>query len=112
MGALGALLAGAASKRRLTLDLLRQAMDSTAKLSSFVIFILIGARVFSLTFYGVNGHLWVEHLLISLPGGADRLPDRRQRLSSSSWPSSSISSSWPSSSCRCSGRRRRSSAST
>jgi TRAP-type C4-dicarboxylate transport system permease large subunit len=32
-------------------------------------FILIGARIFSLTFYGVNGHLWVEHLLTSLPGG-------------------------------------------
>ena len=32
-------------------------------------FILIGARVFSLTFYGVNGHIWVEHLLTSLPGG-------------------------------------------
>ena len=31
--------------------------------------ILIGARVFSLTFYGVNGHTWVEHLLVSLPGG-------------------------------------------
>ncbi len=35
----------------------------------FVMFILLGARVFSLTFYGVNGHLWVEHLLTSLPGG-------------------------------------------
>ena len=34
-----------------------------------MIFILIGARVFSLTFYGVNGHVWVEHLLTSLPGG-------------------------------------------
>jgi len=33
------------------------------------LFILIGARVFSLTFYGVNGHLWVEHLLVSMPGG-------------------------------------------
>ena len=32
-------------------------------------FILVGARVFSLTFYGVNGHVWVEHLLTSLPGG-------------------------------------------
>jgi TRAP-type mannitol/chloroaromatic compound transport system permease large subunit len=32
-------------------------------------FILIGARVFSLTFYGVNGHVWVEHLLTSVPGG-------------------------------------------
>lgn len=68
MGAVGALLLGAA-KRRLTWDLVRQAVESTAKLSAFVIFILIGARVFSLTFYGVSGHLWVEHLLISLPGG-------------------------------------------
>ena len=51
------------------LDLLKQAMDSTAKLSAFVIFILIGARVFSLTFYGVDGHRWVEHLLLDLPGG-------------------------------------------
>src|SRR5690606_14991926 len=32
-------------------------------------FILIGARIFSLTFYGVDGHRWVEHLLTSLPGG-------------------------------------------
>ena len=48
---------------------MRQATESTAKLSAFVVFILIGARVFSLTFYGVNGHVWVEHLLTSLPGG-------------------------------------------
>jgi tripartite ATP-independent transporter DctM subunit len=68
MGAAGALILGAA-KRRLTWDLIRQATESTAKLSAFVIFILIGARVFSLTFYGVNGHVWVEHLLTSLPGG-------------------------------------------
>jgi TRAP-type mannitol/chloroaromatic compound transport system permease large subunit len=47
----------------------QQALESTAKLSAFVIFILIGARVFSLTFYGVNGHVWVEDLLVSLPGG-------------------------------------------
>lgn len=68
MGATGALLL-ALAKRRLTLDLMKQAMDSTAKLSCFVLFILIGARVFSLTFYGVNGHTWVEHLLTSVPGG-------------------------------------------
>ncbi len=68
MGAAGALILGAA-KRRLSWDLIRQATESTAKLSAFVIFILIGARVFSLTFYGVNGHVWVEHLLTSLPGG-------------------------------------------
>jgi TRAP-type mannitol/chloroaromatic compound transport system permease large subunit len=68
MGAVGA-LAMAAAKGRLTLDVVRQALASTTRLSSFVLFILIGARVFSLTFYGVNGHLWVEHLLVSLPGG-------------------------------------------
>src|SRR5439155_20148324 len=64
----GALILGA-MKRRLTWDLVRQATESTAKLSAFVVFILVGARVFSLTFYGVSGHVWVEHLLTSLPGG-------------------------------------------
>jgi tripartite ATP-independent transporter DctM subunit len=69
MGATGALVL-ALSRRRLSWKLLKQAMDTTAKLSTFVIFILLGARVFSLTFYGVDGHLWVEHLLSDLPGGA------------------------------------------
>ena len=68
MGASGALVM-AIARRRLSVKLLRQAMESTAKLSTFVVFILIGARVFSLTFYGVNGHVWVEHLLTGLPGG-------------------------------------------
>src|SRR5436309_1090451 len=68
MGASGAIILGAL-KRRLSWDLIRQATESTAKLSAFVVFILVGARVFSLTFYGVNGHVWVEHLLTSLPGG-------------------------------------------
>jgi len=69
MGAVGA-LAMAVARRRLTLQLLSQALDSTARISAFVLFILIGARVFSLTFYGVGGHTWVEHLLTDLPGGA------------------------------------------
>jgi TRAP-type mannitol/chloroaromatic compound transport system permease large subunit len=68
MGACGALILGGL-KRRLTWDLVRQAVESTAKLSAFVVFILLGARVFSLTFYGVSGHIWVEDLLTSLPGG-------------------------------------------
>jgi len=68
MGASGALILGAL-KRRLTWDLVRQATEATAKLASFVIFILLGARVFSLTFYGVSGHIWVESMLTSLPGG-------------------------------------------
>jgi TRAP-type mannitol/chloroaromatic compound transport system permease large subunit len=68
MGASGALIM-AIARRRLSLNLLKQAMNTTAKLTSFVVFILVGARVFSLTFYGVDGHLWVEHLLSGLPGG-------------------------------------------
>ena len=68
MGATGALIL-ALAKRRLNWSLLRQAMNSTAKLSSFVIFILIGSSVFTLVFRGVNGDLWVESLLTSLPGG-------------------------------------------
>jgi tripartite ATP-independent transporter DctM subunit len=68
MGATGALIL-ALVNRRLSLSLLKQAMNSTAKLTSFVVFILVGSTVFSLTFRGVNGDLWVEHLLTSLPGG-------------------------------------------
>ncbi len=68
MGAVGALILAIAN-RKLSLDLLKQALYSTAKLSSFVLFILLGARIFSLTFYGVNGHVWVEHLMTSIPGG-------------------------------------------
>ncbi len=68
MGATGALIM-ALARRRLSWSLLKQAMETTAKLTTFVVFILVGARVFSLTFYGVDGHKWVEHLLTGLPGG-------------------------------------------
>ena len=68
MGSMGA-LALALARRRIDLKLLRQAMDSTMKLSSFVLFILLGATVFSLAFQGVDGQKWVEHLLTGLPGG-------------------------------------------
>jgi len=68
MGALGAMIL-AFMNRRLTGDLLKQAMNSTSRLACFVLFILIGSSVFSLVFRGVNGDLWVEHLLTSLPGG-------------------------------------------
>ena len=75
MGASGALLL-AWLKRTIDKDpsrfnfaIVKQAAESTAKLSAFVLFILVGARVFSLTFYGVNGHVWVEEMLSSLPGG-------------------------------------------
>ncbi len=69
MGALGAMIL-ALGNRRLKLNLLKQAMNSTTRLACFVMFILIGSSVFSLVFRGVNGDLWVEHLLSSLPGGS------------------------------------------
>jgi len=68
MGATGALVM-AAFKGRLNTATLYNALLSTTKLSAFVMFILIGARVFGLTFYGVNGDEWIENLLLGLPGG-------------------------------------------
>ncbi len=68
MGATGAMLL-AWAKRRMTIASLSDALDATTKLSCFVLFILVGSRVFSLTFYGVEGHKWVEHLFLNLPGG-------------------------------------------
>ncbi len=68
MGAAGALVL-ALAKGRLNLDMLRQAMDRTTRLTSFVIFILIGSTVFTLVFRGMDGDRWVEGLLTSLPGG-------------------------------------------
>lgn len=69
LGAVGAMVL-AALHRRLNVSMLKQAMDTTLKLTSFVVFILIGSTVFSLVFRGVDGDRWVENLLTQLPGGA------------------------------------------
>ncbi|WP_290690916.1 MULTISPECIES: TRAP transporter large permease [unclassified Haematobacter] len=68
LGVVGGLIL-AAAHRRLTWNLLRQAIGATAQLTSMVVFILIGATVFTLVFQGMDGALWIEHLLTSLPGG-------------------------------------------
>jgi TRAP-type mannitol/chloroaromatic compound transport system permease large subunit len=68
MGAVGA-LAMAISRRRLSWSLTRQALNTTTKLSSFVMFILIGSTTFNLVFQGLDGGRWIEHLLTGLPGG-------------------------------------------
>ncbi len=68
MGAMGALIM-AAFRRSLSLKLLKQALDNTTKLSCFVLFILIGATVFSFTFNAADGHFFVEHLFKDIPGG-------------------------------------------
>jgi tripartite ATP-independent transporter DctM subunit len=68
MGAAGAMII-ATMKKRLNMDLMKQGMESTAKLSAFVLFILVGATVWGLVFRGVSGDIWVEHLMTGLPGG-------------------------------------------
>jgi TRAP-type mannitol/chloroaromatic compound transport system permease large subunit len=68
MGAAGALVL-AYAKGRLSYERLSDALDATLKLSCFVLFILVGSRVFSLTFYLIEGHKWVEHLFVNIPGG-------------------------------------------
>ena len=68
MGAVGALIM-ATLRRRLDLPLLKQALNTTTKLSSFVMFILVGATIFSMVFQAADGPVWVEHLLAKLPGG-------------------------------------------
>ncbi|MBK6323350.1 TRAP transporter large permease [Candidatus Aalborgicola defluviihabitans] len=68
MGAMGALIM-AWARGRLSITLLKQALTSTTKLASFVVFILVGSTIFSLVFQGVDGQKWVEHLLTGLPGG-------------------------------------------
>src|SRR4029078_5890034 len=66
--AMGAIIMAAVSGR-LSFSLLKQALNTTTKLSCFVVFILVGSTIFSLVFQGVDGQKWVEHLLTGLPGG-------------------------------------------
>ncbi len=68
MGAVGAMVL-AMIKRSLSWTLMQEAMDNTARLASFVLFILIGSTVFSFTFNAADGHIWVEHLFDKVPGG-------------------------------------------
>lgn len=68
MGSVGALVLAAMNKR-LEKSLVWEAMTSTMRINAMVIFILIGSTVFGLAFRGVDGDLWIEHLLSGLPGG-------------------------------------------
>ena len=68
MGAVGAFVL-AAIHRRLTWSLVKEAIVGTMRITAMVVFILIGSRVFSLVFQGVEGGKWIEHLLSGLPGG-------------------------------------------
>ena len=68
MGAVGAFIL-AAMHRRLTWPMIKEGMTGTMRITAMVVFILIGSRVFSLVFQGVDGAKWIEHMLSNLPGG-------------------------------------------
>ena len=68
LGAVGAIVL-ALSRGRLTMKAVRETMDATAKLTTMVIFLLIGSTAFALVFRGVYGDIWIEDLLTGLPGG-------------------------------------------
>jgi tripartite ATP-independent transporter DctM subunit len=68
LGVVGAMVL-AAINGRFTWPLLRQGMETTMRITAMVVFILIGATVFSLVFQGMDGGRWIEHLLSGLPGG-------------------------------------------
>ena len=68
LGAVGA-MGLAWANGRLTWTATRAAMDETTKLTSMVVFLLIGSTAFSLVFRGLYGDIWIEDLLTNLPGG-------------------------------------------
>ncbi len=68
MGAVGAMFL-AAIHGRLSWSLMKDGVTGTMRITAMVVFILIGSRVFSLVFQGVDGALWIEHMLSGLPGG-------------------------------------------
>ena len=68
VGAVGAMLL-AALRRKLSMARIREIARSTARVSSMVFLILIGASVFSLVFRGYGGDEAVRDFLLSLPGG-------------------------------------------
>ncbi|MEM9290168.1 MAG: TRAP transporter large permease subunit [Acidobacteriota bacterium] len=68
LGSVGALLL-AAVHRRLTRETLRAALMETTRLTTMVVFLLVGSTAFSLVFLGFYGDLWIEDLLTGLPGG-------------------------------------------
>lgn len=69
VGSLGAMIL-AASNRRLNWAALKQVCDATMRITSMVIFILLGSTAFSLVFRGLNGDRFMLDILSNLPGGA------------------------------------------
>ena len=57
------------ARGRMSLNVVRQACVGTTKLTTMVMFLLIGSTAFALVFRGLYGDIWIEELLTGLPGG-------------------------------------------
>ena len=68
IGSLGAILL-ARFNRNLSWNNLKIACDSTMRITTMVIFILLGSTAFSLVFKGIGGDRFIEDLLVNIPGG-------------------------------------------
>ena len=68
LGAVGAMVL-ALLRGRLGLENLRESTFETAKLTTMVVFLLVGSTAFTLVFRGVYGDEWIRELLTGLPGG-------------------------------------------
>ena len=70
MGALGSVLVVALA-RRLNVSVLRATVESTARITAQMTFILICAQVFALAFRGLRGEQLVHEVFGSVPGGLE-----------------------------------------
>lgn len=68
IGAFGAIIL-AIMRKQLTLERLKDVMQSTVKTTSMVFLILIGASIFSLVFRMYGGDEMIRHFFTELPGG-------------------------------------------
>lgn len=68
LGAVGAMFL-ALCRKRLTIENVRESAFETAKLTTMVVFLLVGSTAFTLVFRGVYGDVWIQDLLTGLPGG-------------------------------------------
>jgi tripartite ATP-independent transporter DctM subunit len=68
IGSLGTIIL-ARFNHSLSWKALKQVCDATMRITTMVIFILLGSTAFSLVFRGLGGDSFMEHLLTNIPGG-------------------------------------------
>ena len=68
IGSIGAILL-AAARGRMSMNVVRESCVGATKLTTMVMFLLIGSTAFALVFRGLYGDIWIEDLLTNLPGG-------------------------------------------